>query len=185
LKQLPVDGAPIQQHRSASRAEVESPDDAYDLLSRPDRQFNGNIAVHWPTEETAQSLLETFLSSLGTVQHLIDPRIFSDTVASFYDLEMTTPTNGTLWDIEFLLVMAIGELLQGTVRQDTALPGARFFKEGIGRLPGLAALRGAGVLAVEIMGLAAFYLQCADCKEDAYVYVSAPSDRAYNLAHVG
>lgn len=151
---------------------VDSPDDAYNIVG-------GHTAsglqvppeLEYPSQAVAQSLLGTALSSLGTVQHLLDPRSFSDRLASAGDTGLQRPRS--LWDVEFLLVFAIGELLQGVVPRNSALPGARYFRDAVGRLPGFLTLRAAGTVGVEIMGLAAFYLQCADCKEDAYVYVGA------------
>jgi proline utilization trans-activator len=105
------------------------------------------------------------------VQHLLDPRSFSDHLASLSELGPARDQTKDLRDVEFLLVFAIGELLQGTLGRNSVLPGSRYFQEAVSQLPGFLTLRAAGTVGVEIMGLAAFYLQCADCKEDAYVYV--------------
>lgn len=164
VKALSMETTPKQAHVE-SPAPTFSPEDAYNLVEQP---AGGSTAVEYPTEEVAQQLLETVTSSLGTVQHLVDPRSFSDQLASTN--EPKEPRG--LWEIECLLVFAIGELLQGKLQPDTVLPGARYFQEAVNRVPGFAALRAAGTVGVEIMGLAAFYLQCADCKEDAYIYVS-------------
>lgn len=72
-----------------------------------------------------------------------------------------------------LMVFAIGELLQGEVRERSDLPGSQYFLHAIHHLPNLCTLRSLGTQAVEVMGLVAFYLQCSDRKDDAYVYVSA------------
>lgn len=151
---------------------LDSPDDAYNLHGLSDQAFFDASAVQWPMEDKAYALLETFLSSLSTVQQLLDARVFTDQVASHFVSDQAQRPVQSLWDIEFLLVMAIGELLQGSNESRAPLPGVYFYKQAMARLPQLGSLRTAGVLAVEIMGLAAFYLQCADCKEDAYVYVS-------------
>ena len=135
--------------------------------------------LEYPAQGVAQSLLDTVLTSLGTVQHLLDPRLFSDRLASVEEVGMQRPRS--LWDVEFLLVFAIGELLQGIMPRDSALPGARYFQDAISHLPGFLNLRPAGTVGVEIMGLAAFYLQCADCKEDAYVYVSTVPFKASKI----
>lgn len=172
IKCLSTDDAPTPRRQQPSVVgEYESPDNAYCLLS-PDKHPAENNAIEWPDEDRAQSLLETFLNYLGTVQHLIDPREFSDKMAAIYEAGASQRIVSTLWHVEFLLVMAIGELLQGLGQHDGPLPGAQYFQEALSRLPGITALRSAGVLAIEVLCLAAFYLQCADCKEDAYVYVS-------------
>lgn len=160
--------------------DADSPDDAYNIVG-------GHTAsglqvppeLEYPSQRVAQSLLDTVLSSLGTVQHLLDPRSFSDRLASMDEVGLQRPRN--LWDVEFLLVFAIGELLQGIMPRDSALPGARYFRDAVSHLPGFLTLRAAGAVGVEIMGLAAFYLQCADCKEDAYVYVGTIPSKASGI----
>lgn len=151
---------------------LDSPDDAYNLHGLPDQALPDVSGVQWPAEDRTYALLETFLNSLSTVQHLLDARVFTDQVASHFEAGQAQRPVQTLWDIEFLLVMAIGELLQGSTESSAPLPGVYFYKQAMALLPQVGSLRTAGILAVEIMGLAAFYLQCADCKEDAYVYVS-------------
>ena len=148
-------------------------DDAYNLWSRDDGSSRAQPAFQWPTEEQAGSLLETFLDSIGTVQHLIDPRTFSDGLASLYENDLTHKQIITLFDVQALLVMAIGRLLRGSSSSShDDLPGAEYFQKAMRHVPGLSHLRRAGLLSIEILALATFYLQCADCKEDAYVYVS-------------
>jgi proline utilization trans-activator len=106
------------------------------------------------------------------VQHHLDPGDFSKRIAVLYSDLRARRTSAGVFYLNFLLVMAIGELLQGPTEGNEELPGARYYQEALNRLPGFSALRNYGVVAVEIMSLIAFYLQCADSKEDAYVYVS-------------
>lgn len=161
-----------QPHHSNPAGNLDSPDDAYNLHGISDMNLADNIAVPWPDEDRAHCLLETFLNSLSTVQHLLDPRLFTDRLAAKFATDPNQSTVRSLWDVEFLLVMAIGELRGGSTDSGAPLPGVYLFKQAIACLPQLGSLRKAGVLAIEIMSLTAFYLQCADCKEDAYVYVS-------------
>lgn len=171
IKALSTGNAPSDPY-SAIAPSVNTPDDAYNIVGQHTGPEPRASDLEYPAEEAAQLLLETVLSSLGTVQHLLDPRSFSDRLASAREIG-TRQRPRSLWDIEYLLVFAIGELLQGVIPEDSVLPGTRYFQEAVSQLPGFLTLRAAGTVAVEIMGLAAFYLQCADCKEDAYVYVSA------------
>lgn len=80
-----------------------------------------------------------------------------------------------LWYIELLMVLALGELLQGQLKDDQVFPGMKYYVEAERHLPSLVTLRKKGILAVEIMSMMAFYLQCADRRDDAYVYVRFPS----------
>lgn len=160
-------------HSIATTTTTDSPDNAYSLVgTTPSARTNDSApSLRWPDEKTAQKLLLTVLSDVGTVQHLVDPRSISDHLADLYDQGPPRWISGDLRIVELLLVFAIGELLQGVVVHGSELPGALYFQAGMEKLPGVSDLRAAGTLAVEIMALAAFYLQCADCKEDAYIYV--------------
>lgn len=174
IESLSNGAAPIQpQHGFLEQGhEGPPPEDAYRLLSKA---ANGPVSVlgpQWPTEDRALALLQTFLDHLGTVQHHVDPRDFTKRTALLYSDLGARGTSSGVFYLTFLLVMAIGELLQGSSEGNEELPGARYYQEALNRLPGFSALRNYGVVAVEIMSLIAFYLQCADSKEDAYVYVS-------------
>ncbi|KAH8168289.1 fungal specific transcription factor domain-containing protein [Sarocladium implicatum] len=172
IKNLPLQSGSDTQSNAATTA-VESPDNAYKLIGPSPRARTDDLSpssLLWPDERTAQELLQTVLTNVGTVQHLVDPRSISDHLADVYDQGPPQRIFGDMRMIELLLVFAIGELLQGIIADGATLPGAAYFQAGIGSLPGVSDLRAAGTVAVEIMALAAFYLQCADCKEDAYIY---------------
>lgn len=167
----------VQDSIPSARSFVEFPDDVYDLESgRPNSP--GSTAMIWPTEEEAHQLLDTVLSSIGRLQHLIDPRSFSDKLSTIYEVPEEQRQQHLaygLWYVEILMVFALGRLLQGHKQDNNSFPGAEYFLEAVDKLPSLCALRNAGTLAIEIMGLFAFFLQCSDRKDDAYVYVSSVS----------
>jgi proline utilization trans-activator len=140
------------------------------------RHQRGAADIDWPDETEAHTLLNTVIWSIGSVQYLIDPRSFSDGLSALYEEDVPTNSAIGLKHIQILMVFALGDLLQGSMRGRSSLPGARYFLDAVSCLPSLCTLRKAGTLAVEIMGLFAFYLQCADRKDDAYVYVSKQTD---------
>jgi proline utilization trans-activator len=160
-------GTRIKDLSKGVPTDTSSPVDAYNLLEAS----ADSPPLQWPTQERAYDLFETFLNSLSIVQHLLDPRAFSDRIATiFADGEVQRPI-GSLWELEFVLVMAVGELREGAAATSDPLPGCAYFRQAIACLPQVGYLRTAGTIGIEIMGLIAFYLQCADCKEDAYIYV--------------
>lgn len=110
------------------------------------------------------------LESVGKLQHLFDPRQFSDRLSISYEDGSLRVDPRDLWYVELLMVFALGELLRGTLKNKASLPGKVYFCEARQRVPDFLALRSSGVLGVEIMGLLAFYSQCADRRDDAYVY---------------
>jgi proline utilization trans-activator len=126
---------------------------------------------HWPTEEDAFSMLSIVVLNVGISQHLFDARAFSDNLSLLFDHDTADDKVPELWYAECLLVFAIGRLLQAKWDNRSQLPGDEFFQEAIKRLPDMSGLRKQGVLAIELMGLCALYLQISDRKEDAYLYV--------------
>lgn len=124
-----------------------------------------------PPEEEAYKLLESVLAYIGQSLHPFDSRAFSDRLSTFYkdpnyetclqDLEIT----------QILLVFALGIHIEGKPKGEVDLPGGHLFLRAMKRVPDLVKLRCSGTLGIEVMGLAAFFLQSSDRKEDAYIYV--------------
>ncbi|KAH7067311.1 hypothetical protein BKA63DRAFT_424516 [Paraphoma chrysanthemicola] len=156
-------GGPILSH--------ETPDNVYDIEPEGSTRRRSRIRpMQWPSEEEAHGLLNSVTSSIGSVQHLIDPRTFSDILSHFYDSDSAQMENIELHHVEMLMVFSLGGLLQGKIKSGSSFPGAEYFLEAVNNLPSLCALRKAGSLAIELMGLFAFFLQCSDRKDDAYIY---------------
>jgi proline utilization trans-activator len=131
---------------------------------------------NWPTEQDAHSILEAVVLNVGISQQLFDVRTFSDNLSLLYqDSDTQVPR---IWVCEVLLVFAIGRLLQARMDDASELPDTAFFREAMKYLPALSDLRRQNVLGIEVMGLAALYLQIVDRKDDAYIY----SNTAQRLA---
>ncbi|GJC93110.1 fungal specific transcription factor domain-containing protein [Colletotrichum higginsianum] len=120
---------------------------------------------------------------IGYTQHHVDTREFSDRLAFFYanlgdaaQAQAQTQTQ-TPWYLEMLLVFAIGKLFSGTFDGDErggrGLPGSSLFAYVQAKLPSLSELYGLGRLGIEMHALAAVYLQNANRKEEAYLYISS------------
>lgn len=123
--------------------------------------------------EESQHLLDQFLFYLGVSQHFFDSRSFSDSmILLFQSPEGREQQKQTTWYTEYLLVMAMGKLMD--VKQPASQPpGSNLFAEALERLPPLHQLGGGGVLIVEILTLIATYLQWCDQKHGAYMHVSS------------
>lgn len=128
--------------------------------------------IEWPSPTEAHCLLDVVLSSVGRLQQLFEPRLVSDRLSTTYKGPPACINAYDLWDIELLMVFALGKLLRGVSTSNGTLPGIEFYLAGEVHLPDLATLRSEGTMAVEVLGMMAFFLQCADRREDAYVYVS-------------
>ncbi|KAK1853181.1 fungal specific transcription factor domain-containing protein [Colletotrichum chrysophilum] len=128
-----------------------------------------------PSEDEGRKLFESMSFFIGYTQHHIDTREFSDRLAFFYANLGDPSQTQTPWYLEMVLVFAIGKLFSGAFDGDdeeVGLPGEGMFRYVQGRLPSLSELFGLGKLGVEIHALAAVYLQNANRKEEAYLYVS-------------
>ena len=123
----------------------------------------------WPSPEEAHDVLEIVVLNIGISQQLFDVRAFADNMHLFFD--EPTPQQSSLNTMEALLIFAIGRLLQARPDDGPKLPGSALYDEAMRLLPPLPELRRSGPLAIGVLGLAAFYLQMTDRKEDAYTYV--------------
>lgn len=124
----------------------------------------------WPSEEEANELLELFILNLGISQQLFDIRSFSDNLSHLYNDNSTGALLPDLWLVQVLLVFAIGRLLRaGTHESD--VPGTVFFDQAMVHIPNMSNVRAYGTLGMEVLSLAALFLQIADRKDEAYLYV--------------
>ncbi|KAI8313083.1 putative transcriptional regulatory protein [Colletotrichum sp. SAR11_59] len=131
-----------------------------------------------PSEDEGRRLFESMSFFIGYTQHHIDTREFSDRLAFFYANLGDPSQTQTPWYLEMVLVFAIGKLFSGAFDGNdeaagAGLPGEGMFRYVQGRLPSLSELFGLGKLGVEIHALAAVYLQNANRKEEAYLYISS------------
>ncbi|KAK1491209.1 hypothetical protein CTAM01_10324 [Colletotrichum tamarilloi] len=140
----------------------------------------GGISL--PSEDEARRLFESMTFFIGYTQHHIDTREFSDRLAFFYanlgDTSQAISQAQMPWYLEMLLVFAIGKLFSGGFDGEEKggglpVPGASMFAHVQARLPSLSELYGLGKLGIEIHALAAVYLQNANRKEEAYLYISS------------
>lgn len=125
----------------------------------------------WPSEEEANQLLDLVILNVGISQHLFDIRSFSDNLARLYhDTGNETPLRG-LWFVQVLFVLALGRLLRAGTDEDLEVPGVAFFNEAMRHMPAMSDVGKHGILGIEVVGLAALFLQVADRKDEAYLYV--------------
>ncbi|EEU45583.1 uncharacterized protein NECHADRAFT_80631 [Fusarium vanettenii 77-13-4] len=136
-----------------------------------DRELIANVRG-WPSEEEANQLLELVVLNVGISQHLFDIRSFSDSLSRLYrDTGNETPIRG-LWFVQVLFVLAIGKLLRAGTVEDSEVPGVAFFNEAMKHMPAMSDMKKHSILGIEVVGLAALFLQVADRKDEAYLYAS-------------
>jgi proline utilization trans-activator len=154
-----------------SDGDMSSTTDIYGLGQLRDQSTPLNL--RWPTLAEAHELLDIVLKSVGKLQHLIEPRMTSDRLSLTYQGSPSPRSSNDLWYNELLMIFALGDLLRGRLGENTRLPGIQYFVEAERCLPCLPQLRAMGLHAIGVLGMMAFYLQCADSRDDAYVYVSS------------
>ncbi|KAH6989083.1 hypothetical protein BKA56DRAFT_641098 [Ilyonectria sp. MPI-CAGE-AT-0026] len=162
--------SPVNGQFSATTPDIEPTpaDDVYNMAALKRQSRSGELK--WPSLSEAHALLDTVLRSVGKLQHLFEPRALSDRLSMTY-AQPPSPTHAKdMWYIELLMVFALGELLQGRLRSGVIFPGADFYLEAEKHLPEFSSLRENGIQSVEVIGMMTFFLQCADCRDDAYVY---------------
>lgn len=161
--------------RSSGRSDKSTPISAAVASPHLDRELINNVHG-WPSEEEANQLLELVILNVGISQHLFDIRSFSDNLARLYhDTGNETPLRG-LWFVQVLFVLALGRLLRAGTDDDLEVPGVAFFNEAMRHMPAMSDVGKHGILGIEVVGLAALFLQVADRKDEAYLYVrSSPT----------
>ncbi|KAL6415395.1 hypothetical protein AUP68_01950 [Ilyonectria robusta] len=157
--------------RSSGRSDKSTPISAAVASPHLDRELINNVHG-WPSEEEANQLLELVILNVGISQHLFDIRSFSDNLARLYhDTGNETPLRG-LWFVQVLFVLALGRLLRAGTDDDLEVPGVAFFNEAMRHMPAMSDVGKHGILGIEVVGLAALFLQVADRKDEAYLYAS-------------
>ncbi|RMJ09572.1 hypothetical protein CDV36_010812 [Fusarium kuroshium] len=124
-----------------------------------------------PSEEEAFRLLETVGFYIGQTQCHYDLRGLTDRIGWLYE-NMHDPQIHELWYMQVLLVLAIGQIFKADGEEEGNLPGTAFFEFVEQNLPTASAQYRLGRLAVEVNALMAMYLQMANRKEEAYLYIN-------------
>ena len=139
----------------------------------PQESVDPRLEFPLPSEAESLRLLNLFLTHIGTAQHFLDPRVFSDSIALLYKNQQTRDAKvSTVWFAQYLLVIALAKLADvETVVHNGEPPGGEFFTEAMRRLPAMHQLPTCEVIAVEILCLVGVYLQWCDRKREAYFYV--------------
>ncbi|RSL68111.1 hypothetical protein CEP53_002763 [Fusarium sp. AF-6] len=124
-----------------------------------------------PSEEEAFQHLETVGFYIGQTQCHYDLRGLTDRIGWLYE-NMHHPQTHELWYMQVLLVLAIGQIFKADGEEEGNLPGTAFFEFVEQNLPTASAQYRLGRLAVEVNALMAMYLQMANRKEEAYLYIN-------------
>lgn len=129
-----------------------------------------------PPIEYVEYLLNSIEFHVGSVLHLFDKASFLNTLkhqsSDAGGLRNESTVYQRLWLVQASLIIALGKLLIGQQATEYGPPGAESFIEAVRSLPSIYVLCKQPILGVEVLCLLALYLQCADMRNAAYVYVS-------------
>ncbi|KAK0368562.1 fungal specific transcription factor domain-containing protein [Colletotrichum limetticola] len=136
----------------------------------------------FPKEAESNRLLNLFNSYMGVTQHFLDQRTFTDNMTLLFNSQASRARQmDTPWFTLYLLVMAMGKLMEEDPREVRGPPGAFWFAEAMRRLPPLHSISEYGIVGLEILCLATTYLQWNDRKNDAYFFVGTTVRLALTL----
>lgn len=127
-----------------------------------------------PSQEYVLLLCSLVRFNLGSFAGLLDHDGFQKELHLFYKDPDGYASAHRLWFTKYLLVVAFGQAFSRRERSGE-LPGANYAARAMSRLPSLFQLQSNGLLAIEVLGLAAIYLQSVDHRVAAFQHVSRPS----------
>lgn len=127
------------------------------------------------TQAESRRLLEVVVFYIGKTQHHFDIRQFSDRLGLYFADPQHARWQNDPWLLEMMLVLAIGKLFSGDFDDGCDVPGGKLFEHAHQSIPTLSQMLVHDVLGVEILALAAVYLQNLHRKDEAYFYVCDPA----------
>lgn len=126
-----------------------------------------------PSRDHAIYLLNGVDFHIGSIYTLYDKHRFMDLFHAFYDSPVEVGTKNKIWYVQLLTLLALAKAVSiQPARGATVLPGSEFFHRAIKMLPDPSYLISDTLTAVETLCAIALYLQCADQRNAAYIYVS-------------
>ncbi|KAL9599047.1 MAG: hypothetical protein Q9219_004081 [cf. Caloplaca sp. 3 TL-2023] len=123
-----------------------------------------------PTSDFALFLINAVKFHCGQRFHLFDEQDFMRNFAIHHDPGRHAECSN-LWNIHYLLILALGKALIVRVGQDRRPPGASLYVQAMKLLPDTTYLCHEPIQSMEILCCAALYLQCLDMRSSAYSYV--------------
>jgi proline utilization trans-activator len=159
-----------QTDSQSSSSRLVSTDTATSLFGPPTRAEQRLPQL--PPEKEAHRLFEIVNLYIGQTQNHYDPRELSDRMGLLYGSGNDTIQTHDLWCMEIIIILAIGKMLAAEFDDEGAFPGVKLFEFAYQNFPPLSVHYSQGRLGVETHALMAMYLQMANRKEEAYLYVS-------------
>jgi hypothetical protein len=128
--------------------------------------------LNLPSEEYAEYLTQTVHFACRPMYHLFDKAAFSRKLHEFYQAPKgSTPQPTGLWHIQMLVILALGTSILSRESGPSGPTGSQYYARAIEALPDCHQLLQEPVLAIEILGLVALFMQAMDMRVAAHQYV--------------
>lgn len=157
---------------------------AYDL-DWGKQPFNSAAKFHnLPSIDHATYLIESLKFHVGQIFHLFDEANFIHQVREFYVNPAKYAGENKIWYVQFLAVLALAKAV-GTnpAKGSRTLPGSEFFTRAMSLMPDSSYLFNDALTAIEALCIIALYLQSADMRNSAYIYVSLSLNSKSRFKH--
>ena len=129
-----------------------------------------------PSIDYAIYLINGIKFHVSQLYHLFDERQFMALFYEFYDAPTEVARKNRIWYVQFLTLLGLAKaLIIQPCAGSTILPGTDLFLRAMSLLPDTSYLFSDALTAVETLCAISLYLQCADMRNSAYVYVSEPN----------
>ncbi|KAK4500752.1 hypothetical protein PRZ48_008942 [Zasmidium cellare] len=155
---------------------------AFRLRWNPSATIEPSDVKNLPAADYTQYLYSTVRFHLAELWGIIDDSQFMKRFNQFQTSCLETARNHRLWFVQYLFVLAFGKAFLNHPGQSTsgAPPGSEFASRAMALMPDVADMHEEGILAVEVLSLAALYFQAIDMRISAYQLIG----QALRLAYV-
>ncbi|KAI9041792.1 putative amino-acid permease [Aspergillus affinis] len=127
-----------------------------------------------PSADYALYLVNGFKFHVGQLYHLFDESRFMRLLNDFYNFPVEVARNHKIWYVQFLTILGLAKsLVVQPSRGAITLPGSSLFLRAMSLLPDTPYLFSDALTAVETLCAISLYLQCADSRNSAYVYIGS------------
>ncbi|BCS30175.1 uncharacterized protein APUU_80478S [Aspergillus puulaauensis] len=127
-----------------------------------------------PSADYALYLINGVKFHVGQLYHLFDETRFMELFHDFYNAPADVARVNKIWYVQFLAILGLAKaLIVQPSRGATALPGSDLFLRAMSLLPDTPYLFSDALTSVEILCTISLYLQCADLRNSAYVYIGS------------
>lgn len=148
---------------------------AFRLEWEPRSTIQNSDVKNLPATEYTSYLYSTVQFHLGELWGIVDDTHFMRSFKRFQTSPLETAISHRLWFVEYLFILAFGKAFLNHPGQAThaAPPGSEYASRAMSLMPDVAYMQEEGLLAIEVLSLAALYFQSIDMRISAYQLVSA------------